>query len=79
VYAPHAGVLVFLKRWATRRGRRRRGGRHRSTRSPAPPPCARHRDGVLFASTAHRHVLRGMHVCKIAGATAFRSGDLLSQ
>jgi hypothetical protein len=32
---------------------------------------------VLFASTAHRHLLRGMHVCKIAGATAFRVGDLL--
>jgi len=35
------------------------------------------RPGVLFANTAHRHLLRGMHVCKIAGATAFRSGDLL--
>ena len=35
--------------------------------------------GILFASTAHRHLLRGMHVCKIAGAAAFRSGELLSQ
>jgi hypothetical protein len=33
--------------------------------------------GVLFASTAHRHLLRGMHVCKIASATAWRSGSLL--
>ena len=37
------------------------------------------RDGVLFASTAHRHLLRGMHVCKIAGTEPFRSGSLLSQ
>jgi DNA-binding NarL/FixJ family response regulator len=37
------------------------------------------RDGVLFASTAHRHLLRGMHICKIAGTTPFRSGSLLSQ
>jgi predicted deacylase len=37
------------------------------------------RPGVLFASTAHRHLLRGMNVCKIAGATAFRQGELLGQ
>jgi predicted deacylase len=36
-------------------------------------------DGVLFARTAHRHLLRGMQVCKIAGATPFRTGPLLSQ
>ena len=35
--------------------------------------------GLLFASTAHRYLQRGMHVCKIAGTTAFRSGSLLSQ
>jgi hypothetical protein len=33
--------------------------------------------GILFASTAHRHLLRGMHVCKIAGAAAWRTGSLL--
>jgi predicted deacylase len=37
------------------------------------------RGGLLFASTAHRHLLRGMQVCKMAGATPFRSGSLLSQ
>ena len=36
------------------------------------------RPGVLFASTAHRHLLRGMHVCKIAGAQSYRSGNLLT-
>jgi hypothetical protein len=35
------------------------------------------RPGILFASTAHRHLLRGMHVCKIAGGSAFRTGSLL--
>ena len=35
--------------------------------------------GVFFARTAHRHLLRGMAVGKIAGAKAFRAGKLLSQ
>jgi len=37
------------------------------------------RAGVFFASTSHRHLLRGMHVCKIAGETGYRTGSLLSQ
>jgi predicted deacylase len=36
-------------------------------------------DGVFFARSAHRHVLRGMNIGKVAGASAYRSGDLLSQ
>ena len=35
--------------------------------------------GVFFARSAHRHVLRGMNVGKVAGARAYRAGDLLSQ
>ncbi|MES3023922.1 MAG: succinylglutamate desuccinylase/aspartoacylase family protein [Pseudomonadota bacterium] len=35
--------------------------------------------GVFFARTAHRHVLRGMDIGKIAGAKPFRTGKLLSQ
>jgi len=35
--------------------------------------------GVFFARTAHRHLLRGMAVGKIAGPVAFRAGKLLSQ
>jgi hypothetical protein len=34
---------------------------------------------VFFARTAHRHLLRGMAVGKIAGPVAFRAGKLLSQ
>jgi predicted deacylase len=35
-------------------------------------------DGVFFARSAHRHVIRGMNVGKVAGAKAYREGDLLS-
>jgi hypothetical protein len=35
-------------------------------------------DGVFFARSAHRHVIRGMNVGKVAGAKAYRDGDLLS-
>ena len=35
-------------------------------------------EGLLFARSAHRYLLRGMAVCKIASATPFRSGHLLS-
>lgn len=34
--------------------------------------------GVFFGRSAHRHVLRGMNVGKVAGQTAFRAGTLLS-
>jgi predicted deacylase len=76
--APHAGVLVFHRRL----GDRVRAdepvadivnpvsGQVTTLRAP--------RDGILFASTAHRHLLRGMNVCKIAGSEAHRSGSLLS-
>jgi predicted deacylase len=75
--APHSGVLVFHKKL----GDRVNAGDaiadlvnpvsgNVTTLRPA-------RGGIFFASTAHRHLLRGMHVCKLAGAAAFRSGDLL--
>jgi len=35
-------------------------------------------DGVLFTRLSHRYIIRGMNVAKIAGATPFRSGSLLS-
>ncbi len=77
--APQSGVLVFLKAL----------GEHVAAGEAVADivnPVTGHtatvrasRDGLLFASTAHRHLLRGMHICKIAGATPFRSGSLLSQ
>jgi predicted deacylase len=66
--APHAGVLVFLKRAGrTPEGRRRRSPTS-SIRSPARPTVLRCSVDGVFARTAHRHLLRGMQVCKIAGA-----------
>ena len=78
ILAPHAGVLVFLKHL----GERVEAGEaiadlidpvsgKVSTLRPTVP-------GVFFARTAHRHLLRGMSVGKIAGAIAFRAGKLLS-
>lgn len=79
LHAPQSGVLVFHK--------------HLGDTVAAGEPvadivnpvtgdtatvCATHA-GLVFASTAHRHLLRGMHICKVAGATPFRSGSLLSQ
>jgi predicted deacylase len=79
IAAPHAGVLVFLKKL----GERVEAGDaiadlidpvsgKVTTLRPTVP-------GVFFARTAHRHLLRGMAVAKIAGAKAFRSGKLLGQ
>jgi predicted deacylase len=79
VLAPHAGVLVFRKNLGDAVGAGEAVADLIDPVSGATTPlCARH-PGVLFARTAHRHLLRGMNVCKLAGATAFRSGKLLSQ
>jgi predicted deacylase len=77
--APHSGVLVFLKKL----GDKVEPGEPvadivNPVSGKVTTLCAT-QPGVLFASTAHRHLLRGMHVCKVAGSTAFRSGELLSQ
>jgi predicted deacylase len=77
--APHSGVLVFLKKLGDAV---RAGEAIADLVNPVSgnvTTLRANRDGVLFASTAHRHLLRGMHVCKIAGAEAFRSGSLLGQ
>lgn len=78
VTAPHNGVLVMLRKL----GDQVKAG---DTVADLINPVSGHTtalkasvDGVLFASTAHRHLLRGMAVAKVAGATAYRSGNLLS-
>jgi predicted deacylase len=77
--APQSGVLVFLKALgeAVAAGEAVADIVNPVTGHTATVRASR--DGLLFASTAHRHLLRGMHICKIAGATAFRAGSLLSQ
>jgi len=78
ILAPHNGVLVYTCDMGTRVEAGHPladlidpvSGETTTLRSPV--------DGVFFARSAHRHVLRGMNVGKVASATAYRSGDLLS-
>jgi predicted deacylase len=77
LHAPHAGVLVFLKKLGDPV---QAGDAVADIVDPVSGRTTTLRptqSGVLFASTAHRHLLRGMHVCKIAGAQAWRTGSLL--
>jgi predicted deacylase len=79
LHAPQTGVLVFLKALGDEV---KAGDAVADIVNPVTGDTATvraSRDGLLFASTAHRHLLRGMHICKIAGTTPFRSGSLLSQ
>jgi len=79
LHAPQSGVLVFLKALGDEV---KAGDAVADIVNPVTGDTATvraSRDGLLFASTAHRHLQRGMQVCKIAGTTPFRSGSLLSQ
>ena len=75
--APHAGVLVFLKRLGERVQEKEAVADIVNPVSGQVTTLRATRAGILFASTAHRHLLRGMHVCKIAGGAPFRTGSLL--
>ncbi|MCS0584866.1 M14 family metallopeptidase [Massilia pinisoli] len=79
LHAPQSGVLVFLKALgdAVQAGDGVADVVNPVTGETATVRASR--DGLLFASTAHRYLQRGMHICKIAGTTPFRSGSLLSQ
>ncbi len=76
--APHAGVLVFRRQLGERVAA---GDAIADLIDPVSGKvttlCATV-PGVFFARTAHRHVLRGMAVAKVAGAMAYRAGKLLS-
>ncbi|RZA35937.1 MAG: succinylglutamate desuccinylase/aspartoacylase family protein [Lysobacteraceae bacterium] len=76
--APHAGVLVFHKRLGELVEAGEPVADIVNPVSGQVSTLSAEHAGLLFASTAHRHLLRGMHVCKIAGTESFRSGDLLS-
>ena len=79
INAPHAGIVVFLKQL----GERVQAGEAVADLidpvSGATTTLTATYEGVFFARTAHRHLLRGMAVAKIAGAVPFRVGKLLSQ
>jgi predicted deacylase len=76
--APHAGVLVFHKQLGDQVEAGEPIADIVNPVSGQVTAVAASRPGLLFASTAHRHLLRGMHVCKVAGAESFRLGELLS-
>ena len=79
IAAPHSGVLVFLKNLGDRV---QAGDAVADIVNPVSGQVSTLRtaqSGILFASTAHRHLLRGMHVCKVAGGVANRTGSLLGQ
>lgn len=76
--APHAGVLVFRKVLGERVAPGEPIADVVNPVSGQVSSVAASRPGLLFASTAHRHLLRGMHICKVAGEESFRSGNLLS-
>ena len=77
--APHNGVLVFLKNLGDKV---QPGDAIADLIDPVSGATTTLKTtvaGVFFARTAHRHLLRGMQVGKIAGPVAFRAGKLLSQ
>ncbi|MDB5948379.1 MAG: deacylase [Massilia sp.] len=79
IVAPHAGVLVFLRELGESVAA---GDAIADLIDPVSGKTTSLRTtvaGVFFARTAHRHLLRGMAVGKIAGAKAFRAGKLLGQ
>jgi hypothetical protein len=79
LHAPQSGVLVLLKKPGDRVGAGEAVADIVNPVNGATATLRASQDGLLFASTAHRYLQRGMQVCKIAGATPFRSGPLLSQ
>ena len=78
INAPHPGVLVFLRELGDKV---EAGDAIADLVEPVSGKtthlCAS-RPGVFFARTAHRYLQRGMQVAKIAGATPWRKGNLLS-
>ena len=78
LYAPHAGILVYTRELGTRVTA---GEAVADLIDPVSGEVTVLRatvDGMFFARSAHRHVIRGMNVGKVAGAKAYREGDLLS-
>jgi predicted deacylase len=76
--APHAGVLVYTRQLGERV---QPGDAIADIIDPVSGDTTTVHctvGGSFFARSAQRHVLRGMNIGKIAGATAYRAGNLLS-
>ncbi|RZT08478.1 hypothetical protein SAMN05216319_3108 [Duganella sp. CF402] len=78
LYAPHAGILVYTRELGARVAAGDAVADLIDPVSGATTVLRAAVDGVFFARSAHRHVIRGMNVGKVAGAKAYREGDLLS-
>ena len=79
ILAPYAGVLVYLREMGDTLAA---GDAVADLIDPVSGDTTTLRctvAGVFFARSAHRHVLRGMNVGKVAGSVAYRGGSLLSQ
>ena len=79
ILAPYAGVLVYLREMGDTLAA---GDAVADLIDPVSGDATTLRctvAGVFFARSAHRHVLRGMNVGKVAGSVAYRGGSLLSQ
>jgi predicted deacylase len=79
VYAPHAGILIYTRDLGERVVE---GDALADLIDPVSGDVTVLRAtvaGVFFARSAHRHVIRGMNVGKVAGAKPYRAGSLLSQ
>ncbi|TFW28219.1 succinylglutamate desuccinylase/aspartoacylase family protein [Duganella callida] len=78
LYAPHSGILIYTRELGARVAA---GEAVADLIDPVSGDTTVLRStiaGVFFARSAHRHVIRGMNVGKVAGAKAYREGDLLS-
>ena len=78
VVAAHAGILVFTKALGDKVEAGESIGDLVDPLSGAMTPMLATVSGVLFARVARRYAQSGMRVAKIAGATAYRTGNLLS-
>jgi predicted deacylase len=78
IVAPHAGILVFTKALGSTVEVGDSIGDLVDPISGEVTPMLASVSGVLFARVARRYAQSGMRVAKIAGAKAFRSGNLLS-
>ena len=76
--APHAGILVFFKAPGDAVVAGEAIGEVIDPLTDQATPVVATVSGTLFARVSRRYVTRHMRVCKIAGATAFRTGNLLS-
>jgi predicted deacylase len=79
IVAPHAGVLVFSKNTGDYVNAGESVGDLIDPLSGETTPMISSVSGVLFARVARRYAHRGMSVAKVAGAIAYRTGNLLSQ